>query len=83
MQRTTLTLDDDVAAKLKAEARRTGRTFRDTVNDALRRALTTARPTRGRPPFRVDARDFGEMAPGLSVDCAAELLERIEGPTHR
>jgi hypothetical protein len=35
--RTTLTLDEDVAAKLRAEARKTGRSFRDTVNDARRR----------------------------------------------
>jgi hypothetical protein len=27
--RTTLTLDEDVAAKLKAESRRAGRSFRD------------------------------------------------------
>jgi hypothetical protein len=33
--RTTLTLDDDVAAKLRAETRRSGRSFRDTVNETL------------------------------------------------
>jgi hypothetical protein len=31
--RTTLTLDDDLAAKLKAESRRAGRSFRDVVNE--------------------------------------------------
>jgi hypothetical protein len=36
---TTLTLDDDVAAKLKAEARRTGRPLREIVNATLRRGL--------------------------------------------
>jgi Arc/MetJ family transcription regulator len=35
--RTTLTLDDDVAAKLKAEARLAGRPFREIVNEMLRR----------------------------------------------
>jgi len=36
--RTTLTLDDDVAAKLKSLARRSGRAFREVVNDTLRKA---------------------------------------------
>jgi hypothetical protein len=35
--RTTLTLDDDVAAKLKTEAQRTGAPFREIVNEVLRR----------------------------------------------
>jgi hypothetical protein len=30
--RTTLTLDDDLAAKLQDEARRTGRSFQETVD---------------------------------------------------
>ena len=38
--RTTLTLDDDVAAKLKAEARRDGRALKEVVNDVLRRGLS-------------------------------------------
>ena len=37
--RTTLILDDDVAAKLKAESRRAGRPFREIVNETLRRVL--------------------------------------------
>ena len=38
--RTTLTLDEDVAAKLKAESRKTGRPFRETVNACLRAGLS-------------------------------------------
>jgi predicted transcriptional regulator len=41
--RTTLTLDDDVAAKLKTEAQRAGRPFREIVNEALRRGLESRR----------------------------------------
>jgi len=81
--RTTLTLDEDVAAKLKAEARRSGRSFKETVNSALRRALTEARHAPGEPPFRVEARDLGRLRPGLSLDNVAELLEQAEGPLHR
>ena len=62
--RTTLTLDDDVAAKLKAEARRSGRPFRDIVNDLLRRGLAARRESTPREPFRVEARDLGALGPG-------------------
>jgi plasmid stability protein len=82
--RTTLTLDDDVAAKLRSRARRTGRPFRDVVNDTLRRGLAaTAAAASGRTPFVVHARDFGAVRPGLDVNNVADVLERVEGPLHR
>jgi plasmid stability protein len=81
--RTTLTLDDDLAAKLKAETRRSGRSFRDTVNDTLRRGLATRRSALPRSPFKVVARDLGQLRPGLSLDSVADLLEQAEGPQHR
>ncbi|MGH8078732.1 MAG: hypothetical protein ACREPE_15630, partial [Lysobacter sp.] len=62
---TTLTLDDDVAAKLKAESRRAGRPFRDIVNETLRRGLANRRVT-SRQAFKVTARDLGSLRPGLS-----------------
>jgi hypothetical protein len=80
--RTTLTLDDDVAAKLKAESRRTGRPFRDIVNDTLRRGLASRRVIASRHPFTVAARDLGNLRPGLSLDNVAELIEQVEGPLH-
>jgi len=81
--RTTLTLDEDVAARLKSEARRSGRSFRDVVNDTLRRGFASRRPAGVREPFRVAARDLGGLHPGLSLDNIGDLLEQIEGPLHR
>jgi plasmid stability protein len=81
--RTTLTLDDDVAAKLRAESRRTGRSFRDVVNEALRHGLATRRSGAASRQFRVETRDLGGLRPGLSLDSIANLLETIEGPLHR
>ncbi len=81
--RTTITLDEDVAAKLAAEARRTGRSFKETVNDALRRGLASPRPARARQPFRITARDLGNLRPGLALDSVADVLEQVEGPLHR
>jgi hypothetical protein len=79
--RTTLTLDEDVAAKLKAEVRRTGRSFKEIVNGLLRGAMS-ARPSPPRsPPFRVDARPLG-LKPGMTYDHVSELLEQLEGARH-
>lgn len=81
--RTTLTLDQDVAAKLKAEMRRTGKTFKMTVNDLLRSALARGPGREPGEPFRVRARDLGGLRPGLSLDNVAELLDQVEGSGHR
>lgn len=81
--RTTLTLDDDVAAKLRLKARKTGRAFRDVVNDALRRGLESASTEPARKPFVVNARDLGRARPGLNLDDVAGALEQLEGPAHR
>lgn len=78
--RTTLTLDDDVAAKLKAESRRAGRPFREVVNETLRRGLVSRPTTSRRDKFNIKARDLGDLKPGLSLDNVAELLELAEGP---
>jgi hypothetical protein len=80
--RTTLTIDDHVASRLKSLARRSGRTFRDVVDDVLRRGLATAVKT-PQPRFRVQARDLGALRPGLSLDNVGDLLEQAEGPLHR
>ena len=81
--RTTLTLDDDVAAKLKAESRRAGRPFREIVNETLRRGLVSRRATARQQAFTITARDLGDLRPGLSLDNVAELIEQVEGPLHR
>ena len=82
MMRTTLTLDDDVAAKLDADARKTGRSFKQTVNYYLRLGLNAPKQQKPTKPFRVRARPLG-LRPGLNYDNIGELLERIEGPLHK
>ena len=80
--RTTLTLDDDVAARVRSLMRRTGRSLKTTVNDLLRLGLESARAPKPRRPFVVRARPLG-LRPGMSYDNIAELLELTEGPAHR
>ncbi|MCU0242035.1 MAG: DUF2191 domain-containing protein [Vicinamibacteria bacterium] len=81
--RTTLTIDDDLAGKLKAEVRRTGKSFKAVINDSLRTGLLLRRERKARTAFRVQARDLGALRPGLSLDNIGELLEMAEGSRRR
>lgn len=74
--RTTLTLDADVAAKLKAEMRRHGRSFKETVNTVLRRGLINDKPVKV-PPYSAPARDLG-LRPGFNLDCTGRLLQQLD-----
>jgi hypothetical protein len=80
--RTTLTLDDDVAAKLKAEARQSGKAFKEVVNGLLRVALNTKRLSSTNKAFKVDARPMG-LLPGIDLDNIGQLLEQLDGPLHK
>jgi hypothetical protein len=52
--RTTLTLDDDVAARLRRLAERRRTSFKEVVNAVLRRGLSRQQPSRESPEeFRV------------------------------
>jgi hypothetical protein len=73
--RTTLTLDPDVAAKLKDEARRQGISFKEAVNSNLRRGLASGRPESA--PYRVPSRSMRAKR-GLELDQARELADRLE-----
>lgn len=81
--RTTLTLDDDVASRLQAEARRTGRPFKTVVNERLRMALAQGAAVQKRKPFTVEPRSMGGPFTGVSYDNVGALLEEIEGARHR
>jgi predicted nucleic acid-binding protein len=80
--RTTLTLDEDVAARLQAEARRSGRPFKVVVNDCLRAALAQQRTFKTMTPFKIAARALGGPAVGSSYDDIGAILEQSEGSRH-
>jgi hypothetical protein len=80
--RTTVTLDDDVAAQLEREMRKSGKSFKRAVNDALRAGFAARQRAAAVPPFVVEARELG-IRPELDYANVAELLEVAEGPDHR
>lgn len=83
MMRTTLTLDDDVAAQLEQLRVQQQRPFKQLVNEALRAGLLALerpeRPRRG--PFTAPV-DLGR--PRLpDLDDVSEALAVLEGDDHR
>lgn len=83
MARTTITLDEDVQAKLQAAMRKSGKSFKETVNDTLRLGLLTRRKQQEQTkPFKIRAKHLG-LKPGYSYDKPWELIEEIEGPGYK
>lgn len=81
--RTTLTIDDDVAAVLERLRRERDGNLRDVVNEALRRGLREmTAPAKPRKQFRTRSVDLG--TPRLpNIDNVAEVLAIIEGEFYK
>lgn len=79
--RTTVTLDMDVEARIKQEMRRTGKSFKETVNGLLRRGARAVSEQKDEP-FQLITKDMGER-PGLNYDKIHDLLEYAEGPDYK
>ena len=77
--RTTLTLDDDVAAVIERLRRDRDTNLKDIVNEALRKGLSdlNARPKR-REPSQTQVVDLGRMRLP-SIDNISESLAVAEG----
>jgi hypothetical protein len=73
--RTTVTLDDDVAAALTATARERGVSFKEALNTAVRSGLSGTRT--GASGFVARAFDLG-IRPGVNIDKANQLAADLE-----
>ena len=80
--RTTLTIDDDLAILVEAETRRTGESFKGTINRLLRLGLIYDKGHAERKPFVVEPLFSGVRA-GQNYDNIEALLEELDGPGHR
>jgi len=80
--RTTLTIDDDIAKLVEHEVRRSGDSFKGTVNRLLRRGLTAEDRNADRVPFEVTPLFMGVRS-GQNYDNIEALLEELDGPGHR
>lgn len=80
--RTTVSLDDDVVARVKRESLSRGASFRDTLNDLLRAALLDIDYKPRRRALAIQPTHMGHK-PGLNYDNIESLLEYGEGDRHR
>ncbi len=80
--RTTLTLDDDVAALLRRVQAARNASFKEIVNEALRRGLQQVAAPPPRPPYRTPSVDVGGCLLG-SIDDVSEALALAEGDAFR
>jgi hypothetical protein len=75
--RTTVTLDPDVAAKLKALAHRRRTSFKQMLNDVVRRGLAAPDLRERAQPFTV-LPHTGGFRPGLDLGKLNQLVDQLE-----
>jgi hypothetical protein len=75
--RTTLTLEDDLARRLREVARTQGRSFKDVVNSAVRRGLVAQELTQEDEPYRVKTFS-SQFRPGVDPLKLNQLVDEME-----
>ena len=74
--RTTLTIDDSVDRKLKAIVKRTGKTYKQVVNETLQRGL--AAPAHAKRKYQLEPSSLGEPDPSYDLTKSLTLADQIE-----
>lgn len=74
--RTTVTLDSDVAAKLKETAHERGVSFKEALNSTVRRGFD--RGEAESQPYRLPTPQRMEAKPGVNLDKALQLAGELE-----
>lgn len=81
--RTTLTLDDDIAKALERESQAGRLSFKEVVNQTLRRGLVLGKIAETARP-KVTAKSFGGgVLPGVDPDRMNQLYDELEAETFR
>jgi len=76
--RTTLTIDDGIAQELKDIAYKSGKPFKQVVNETLRNGLNADGVRDTRKPYKVRPVSMGTVAPGYNLDKALQLADALE-----
>jgi hypothetical protein len=76
--RTTVTLENDLARKLKALAARRGLPFKQVLNEVIRRGLSGQEPAPSKPARYVVVPQPGGLAAGIDPDRLNQLLDELE-----
>ena len=76
--RTTLTLDDDLAAALKELAYTRQESLKHVINEAIRAGLRSASLPLPAKAYRVRPTALGRVAPGIDIDRTLRLAAELE-----
>ena len=74
--RTTLTIDDDIAARIDERRRRDGRSLKQIVNELLRDGLRNAERAPATKQYRTKAHDL-RMRPGFDAARLNRLVDEL------
>ncbi|MBA2556011.1 MAG: ribbon-helix-helix protein, CopG family [Chloroflexi bacterium] len=77
--RTTIRLDDELLARLKVEAARSGRTLNSVIEDAVRESLARRERLPRQRAVRHPVFAGSKLRPGVDLDDSAALLDLMEG----
>ena len=75
--RTTLTIDDNIAKALKDAARRSGKSYKQVVNETLRAGLSSNRIVDNAKPYRLKPVSMGEVTGEYNLTKALELADYL------
>lgn len=76
--RTTLTIDDNTARELKNISHKTGKSFKQVVNETLRAGMQARGELAKVKPYRLKPASLGDVAPGYDLVKALELAEHLD-----
>lgn len=76
--RTTLTLEPELAKKLRELAHRQGTSFKQVLNDAIRRALSAQLPAAEVEPFTFVPHRGGAFRPGIDPTKLNQFVDQLE-----
>lgn len=75
--RTTLTIDNDINDYLRDQVRMHGKSFKQVVNETLRRGMSPSANEKPRKPFKVRPLPGG-FAPGVDPDNPKAILNQLD-----
>ena len=80
--RITITIDDNLRAQLDRRMRETGKSFKETVSEALRDGLAFQASVKSRKRIKLPSFHL-EPLPGVKLDKISALIEEVEGPYYQ
>jgi hypothetical protein len=78
MIRTTVTLDSDVEQLLRDVMQRRRQSFKEALNQAIRRGLSDRQTGTSEPPFAVHAHAMGGVRPGIDPLRLNQTADELE-----